>query len=174
MDGRTESYGRSRASKSLLFCPFQSSHSVVCRLQSRFGLRLFCFFSGRSLLVWVSRDQTAVDAARSQSSLQSSLLPLGSQDGDDGLVEHRLQALLGQCRTFNVTTRTDLRRGKRNHQVQSPQLLRWWFMVNMNCILSDLNSRGRMDFRLDTLLLHWGNKQRNSAAAANADCVSVT
>lgn len=46
--------------------------------------------------VYVSRNQTAVDAARSQSSLQSSLLFLGSQDCNDGLVEHRLQALLGQ------------------------------------------------------------------------------
>lgn len=45
---------------------------------------------------YVSRNQTAVDAARSQSSLQSSLLFLGSQDCNDGLVEHRLQALLGQ------------------------------------------------------------------------------
>lgn len=48
------------------------------------------------LWVCVSRDQTAVDAAGSQSSLQGSLLFLGSQDCDDGLVEHRLQALLGQ------------------------------------------------------------------------------
>lgn len=48
------------------------------------------------LWVYVSRNQTAVDAAGSQSSLQSSLLFLGSQDCDDGLVEHRLQALLGQ------------------------------------------------------------------------------
>lgn len=48
------------------------------------------------LQVYVSRDQAAVDAAGSKSSLQSSLLLLGSQDCDDGLVEHRLQALLGQ------------------------------------------------------------------------------
>lgn len=46
--------------------------------------------------LYVSRDQTAVDAAGSQSSLQSSLLFLGSQDCNDSLVEHRLQALLGQ------------------------------------------------------------------------------
>lgn len=48
------------------------------------------------LQAYISRDQTAVDAAGSQSSLQSSLLFLGSQDCDDGLIEHRLQAFLGQ------------------------------------------------------------------------------
>lgn len=48
------------------------------------------------LQVYISRDQTAVDAAGSQSSLQSAFLFLRSQDCDDGLVEHRLQALLGQ------------------------------------------------------------------------------
>lgn len=48
------------------------------------------------LWVYVSRDQAAVDAAGSQSSLQSSLLSLGGQDGNDGLVKHCLQALLGQ------------------------------------------------------------------------------
>lgn len=49
------------------------------------------------LQAYVSRDQTTVNAARSQSPLQSSLLFLGSEDCNDGLVKHRLQALLGQC-----------------------------------------------------------------------------
>lgn len=61
----------------------------------------------------VSRDQTAVDAARSQSPLQSALLFFGGQDCDDGLVEHRLQALLRQCRAFHVATRPNLTRQER-------------------------------------------------------------
>lgn len=55
-----------------------------------------------------SRDQAAVDAARAEPPLQRPLLLLGGQDGDDSLVEHGLQALLGQRRTFHVATRTDL------------------------------------------------------------------
>lgn len=72
------------------------------------------------LQVYISRDQTAVDAAGSQSSLQSAFLFLRSQDCDDGLVEHRLQALLGQSWTFHIATCTDLMRRKerRDHQTQ--------------------------------------------------------
>lgn len=75
-----------------------------------------------SLLVWMedqqthmlsSCDQAAVDAARPQSPLQSALL-LGSQDCNDGLVEHRLQALLGQSGTFHVATGTDLRQDQKD------------------------------------------------------------
>lgn len=51
-----------------------------------------CMISG----FYVSRDQAAVNAAGSQSPLQSPLLSLRSQNGDDGLVKHCLQALLGQ------------------------------------------------------------------------------
>ena len=46
--------------------------------------------------LWVSGDEAAVDAARGQPPLQHTLLPLGGEDGDDGLIEHRLQALLRQ------------------------------------------------------------------------------
>lgn len=76
-----------------------------------------------SLLAWMedrqthmlsSCDQAAVDAARPQSPLQSALLLLGSQDCNDGLVEHRLQALLGQSGTFHVATGTDLRREQKD------------------------------------------------------------
>lgn len=76
-----------------------------------------------SLLVWMedqqtrvlsSCDQAAVDAARPQSPLQSALLLLGRQDRDDGLVEHRLQALLGQSGALHVATGTDLRRAQKD------------------------------------------------------------
>ena len=46
--------------------------------------------------LWASGDEAAVDAAWGQPPLQQTLLPLGGEDGDDGLVEHRLQALLCQ------------------------------------------------------------------------------
>lgn len=90
---------------------FQEPCSLKVALVLSFSVLSFVHFSlvsfalslglvyGRSLSdlwVYVSRDQTAVDAAGSQSPLQGSLLFLGSQDRDDGLVEHRLQALLGQ------------------------------------------------------------------------------
>lgn len=63
-----------------------------------------------------SCDQAAVDAARPQPPLQSALLLLGSQDCDDGLVEHRLQALLGQSGTFHVATGADLRQEQEDRE----------------------------------------------------------
>lgn len=60
-----------------------------------------------------SCDQAAVDAARPQSPLQGAFLLLGGQDRNDGLVEHRLQALLGQSGTFHIATGTDLMRGQK-------------------------------------------------------------
>lgn len=95
---------------------FVCSSEVLLRPQST-RVRLW------SLLVWMedqqthvlsSCDQAAVDAARPQSPLQSALLLLGSQDCDDGLVEHRLQALLGQSGTFHVATGTDLRQEQKD------------------------------------------------------------
>lgn len=90
--------------KVALVLSFQSSllsHSAVCAfyfcLSFAFNPGLVYGWLLNDLWVDVSRDQTAVDAARSQSSLQSSLLSLGSQNGNDGLIEHCLQALLGQC-----------------------------------------------------------------------------
>lgn len=59
-----------------------------------------------------SCDQAAVDAARPQPPLQGAFLLLGGQDCNDGLVEDRLQALLGQSGTFHIATGTDLIRGK--------------------------------------------------------------
>lgn len=59
--------------------------------------------------LWASSDLAAVDAAWAhQSPLQRPLLPLGGEDGDDGLVEHRLQALLRQGGALHVATRADL------------------------------------------------------------------
>lgn len=113
-----ESYGLSRAlqhkssSCFVLFSPLVS-HSAVCAF-------FFCLsFACSPGLVYgllltdlqevnLSRDQAAVDAAGSQSSLQRSFLFLGSQDCDDGLVEHRLQALLCQSGTFHIATCTNL------------------------------------------------------------------
>lgn len=101
-----ESCGRSALTR-LLFCFVLSGPSVsLCLSLPSLHFSIFCLLP--SVQVWfcgflldgfwacVSRDEAAVDAAGSQSPLQSSLLSLGSQDGDDGLVEHRLQALLGQ------------------------------------------------------------------------------
>lgn len=62
--------------------------------------------------LWASSDQAAVDAARAQSPLQRPLLPLGGEDGDDGLVEHRLQALLRQGGALHVATRANLNEGE--------------------------------------------------------------
>lgn len=104
-----ETGGRSRAPQlksSSCFCPFRSFGLPLplFAVYAFFPLSVFCL----QVQVWfvdfcldgfwacASRDEAAVDAAGSQSPLQGSLLPLGSQDGDDGLVEHRLQALLGQ------------------------------------------------------------------------------
>lgn len=111
-----ESYGLSRALQlkssscfvlfSPLFCAF-----FFC-LSFAFSPGLVYGWLLNDLRVYVSRYQTAVDAAGSQSSLQSSLLFLGSQDCNDGLVEHRLQALLGQSWTFHIATCTNLTRIK--------------------------------------------------------------
>lgn len=69
-----------------LCCPYILLLSV-CLPSVQVWLMVVC---GTISRVYASRDQTAVDAARSQSSLQSPLLSLGSQDGDDGLVKHCL------------------------------------------------------------------------------------
>lgn len=81
-----------------------------------------------------SRDQAAVDAARPQSPLQSSFLPLGSQDGDDGLVKHGFQALLGQRRAFHVATGTDLRgrEGKVQHSRTWVMFLYSWWQLDVS------------------------------------------
>lgn len=105
------------------------------------GLLCAHLFQVWSLLVWMdgwpadphaaSCDQAAVDAARPQSSLQGSFLFLGSQDCNDGLVEHRLQALLGQRRTFHIATCTNLKR--RQKQKDSEKIwIRWQIHVESN------------------------------------------
>lgn len=108
-----ESYCLSRALqlKSSSFSVLSFVHfSFFCLLPYSPGLVYGWLLN--DLRVYVSRDQAAVDAAGSQSSLQSSLLFLGSQDCNDGLVEHRLQALLGQSRAFHIATCTNLMRRK--------------------------------------------------------------
>lgn len=94
-------------------CPFQS---CLLSVGLAYSPGLVYGWLLNDLGVQVSRDQTAVDAAWPQSSLQSSLLFLGSQDRDDGLVEHRLQPLLGQGRTFHIATRANLKRQNRAKQ----------------------------------------------------------
>lgn len=114
-----ESYGLSES----LQLPLSSRLALLCRLCICLS---FAFSPGRvyglllnDLWVYISCDQTAIDAAGSQSSLQSSLLSLGSQDGDDGLVKHCLQALLGQRGTFDIATCTNLRGRKERISDQS-------------------------------------------------------
>lgn len=77
-----------------LFSSERCRFAVAVLLSSQSSLQ-FGFSSQTSGFLCTSRDQTAVDAARAQSSLQGSFLLLWSQDSDDGLVENRLQAFLG-------------------------------------------------------------------------------
>lgn len=124
--GQQESFGLSRAlqqKKGLLFCiSFHFSH-LRMSFPSTPGL---VYGLLDNLQAVVSRDQAAVDAARSQSSLQSSLLLLlGSQDCNDGLIKHRLQALLSQSWTFHVATCTNLmRRQERNDSKKCSKIRR--------------------------------------------------
>lgn len=95
----------------------------------------FSQFQVWSPLVWmdgwaaephaVSCDQAAVDAARPQSSLQSSFLLLGSQDCNDGLVKHRLQALLGQSGTFHIATCANLIRRQKQDPEKTGSDVNW-------------------------------------------------
>lgn len=130
--------------KQLFLCSFGSSTASSTGggrpLKSYTGILLrppLCTFQFQvwSPLVWmdgrpadphaVSCDQAAVDAARPQSSLQSSFLFLGGQDCNDGLVEHRLQALLGQSGTFHIATCTNLIRRQKQKDSEKNWIRRW-------------------------------------------------
>ena len=68
--------------------------------------------------------EASYDSAAAPAGQASRLLLLGAEDGQDGLVKHRLQALLSQRRALQVTLGSDLKVKQRNfkHKLQQPHI----------------------------------------------------